>query len=110
MIEQEYGNKTKPDSSSNPQADTIIERIHQVLGNLIHSFNLHDTYVYDAEPWMVIIVTEAFGVRATYHRTEQKNPGQLLFGQDMILQINHLENWRLIRQRKQAQIDKDVIH
>ena len=27
----------------------------------------------------------------------------------MILPINHRANWRLIRQRKQAQIDKDVI-
>ena len=27
----------------------------------------------------------------------------------MILPINHLENWRVIRQRKQAQIEEDVI-
>ena len=27
----------------------------------------------------------------------------------MILPINHIANWRLIRQRKQAQIDKYVI-
>ena len=26
----------------------------------------------------------------------------------MILPINHIANWRLIRHRKQAQIDKDV--
>ena len=28
----------------------------------------------------------------------------------MILPINNLKNWRLIRQRKQVQIEKDVIH
>ena len=27
----------------------------------------------------------------------------------MILPLNHIANWGLIRQRKQAQIDKDVI-
>ena len=52
MIEQEYGIKTKPDSSRNPQANAIIERIHQVLGNLVRSFNLHDTYVHDDDPCM----------------------------------------------------------
>ena len=59
LIEQEYGIKTKPDSFGNLQANTIIERIHQVLGNLIRSFNLHDTYVYDTNPCMGILAEEA---------------------------------------------------
>ena len=50
LIEQEYGIKTKPYSSRNPQANVIIERTHQILGNLIHYFNLHDTYVDDTDP------------------------------------------------------------
>ena len=52
LTEQEYGIKTNPDSSRNPQANVIIERIHQVLRNLIRYFNLHDTYVDDSDPWM----------------------------------------------------------
>ena len=58
---------------------------------------------------MGILVAMAFAVRDTYHRTKQKSRVQLVSGRDMILPINHLANWRLIRQRKQAQIDKDVI-
>ena len=65
LIEQEYGIKTKTASSRNPQANTIIERIHQVLGNIIRSFNLHDTYVDEADPWMGILAAVAFVVRAT---------------------------------------------
>ena len=42
LIEKEYGMKTKPASSGNPQANAIIERIHRLLGNLIRYFNLHD--------------------------------------------------------------------
>ena len=52
LIEQEYGIKTNPASFSNMQAKTTIERIHKVFENLIHNFNLHDTHVYDANPWM----------------------------------------------------------
>ena len=58
---------------------------------------------------MGILVAMAFAVRDTHHRTKQKSRVQLVSGRDMILPINHLANWRLIRQRKQAQIDKDVI-
>ena len=58
---------------------------------------------------MRILAAEAFVVRAMYHRTKQKNPVRLVFGQDMILPIKHIANWRLIRQSKRAQIDKDVI-
>ena len=104
LIEQGYGIKTKPASSGIPQANATIERIHQVLGNLIHNFNLHDTYVDDADPWMVILAAAASTVRSTYHRTKHKNMGQLVFGRYMILPINHLANWIFIRQRKQAKI------
>ena len=102
MIEQKYVIKTKPASYRNPQANATIERIHQVLGNLIRCFNLHDTYVYDADPWMVILASAALAVQSTYHRTKQKNPGQLIFGRDMILPLNHLANWISICQQKQA--------
>ena len=58
---------------------------------------------------MGILAAVAFAVRAMYHQTKQKSPGQLVFGQDMILPINHLASWILIHQRKQAQIEKEVI-
>ena len=38
-----------------------------------------------------------------------KITSQLVSGRDMILPINHVADWRYLRQRKQAQIDKDVI-
>ena len=109
MTEQEYGIKTKPDSSGNPQANVTMERIHQLLGNIVRTYNLQETYVDDAEPCMGILATEDFSVRSTYHRTKQKSPGQLVFGQDMILPIKHIANWRHICQRKQKQIEKYAI-
>ena len=99
MIEKEYVIKTKPTSSGNPQANAIIDIIHQLLGDLIRYFNLQDTYVDDADPWMIILATAAFAVRATYHRTKQKSPCRLVFGRDMILPINRLENRIIICQR-----------
>ena len=46
--------------------------IHQVLGNLVHTYNLQVTYVDDADPWMGILEAAAFVVQNTYHRTKKK--------------------------------------
>ena len=40
LIEKEYNIKTKPASPGNTQANTIVEIIHQVLGNLVRTYNL----------------------------------------------------------------------
>ena len=37
------------------------------------------------------------------------SPGQLVFGCDMILPIKQMVDYKLIRQKKQAQINKDNI-
>ena len=67
LIEQEYRIKTNPDFYGNSQANAIVERIHKSLGDLIRSFNPHDT-----DPWMGILFAEDFAVQATYHQTKQK--------------------------------------
>ena len=46
LTEQEYGIKTKSASPRNPQENAKIERIHQVLRNIVHTYNLQETYVY----------------------------------------------------------------
>ena len=58
---------------------------------------------------MGLLSAAAFAVRSTYHTTKDKNPGELVFGQDMILPINHVVERKYGRQRKQTQIEHDVI-
>ena len=97
---------TKPHSPGNPQADAIIERINQSLGRLVYTYNIQETYIDDDDPWMGILAIAAFAVRSTYHIIKNKSPNQLVFGRDMMLPINHVVDWRFIRQKKHAQIDK----
>ena len=92
LIEQEYDIKTKPDLPRNPQEGATIERIYQVLGNILRTYNLQEAYVDDSDPWMGILAAADFVVKSTYHRTKQKSPGQFVFGRYMILPINHIEN------------------
>ena len=67
LIEEEYGIKTKPSYFGNLQEKTTIEGIHQSLGKILWTYNLHETYVDDADTWMGIIAAYDFGVLSTYH-------------------------------------------
>ena len=109
MIENEFRIKTKPGSLGNPQADTIIEIIYQVLENLVHKYNIQEKYVDDSDSWMGIIAAASFALRSTHHRGKGKSPSHLFFGGDIILPINYEANWWYIREPKQAQIDNYVI-
>ena len=89
--------------------NAIVERIHQVIRNLVRTYNIQETYVDDSGPWMGILTSAAFAVHSTYHTTKGKSRGQIVFGQDMILPINNVSDWRYIRHHKQTQMDNEVI-
>ena len=107
MIKDDYWIKNKPITVRNHQANAIVERIHQVIANIIRTFELEDNYLDEDDPWKGILSATAFAVRSTFHTTLRKTPGQLVFGRDMILNIQHVANWEYIRARKQKLIDKN---
>jgi len=109
MLKNDYGITRKPITTRNPQANAIIERVHQVIGNIIRTFELQDNYLDEENPWKGILSATAFAVRSTYHTTLKKSPGQIIFGQDMIFNIEHIANWEYIRANKQKIIHKNNI-
>jgi transposase InsO family protein len=90
----------KGQTVSTPQANAIVERVHQVIGNIIRTFELESIY-----PWKGILSATAFAARSTFHTSLQSIPGQLVFGRDMIFNIQHIANWEFIKQRKQKIIN-----
>jgi len=107
MIKNDYKVTAKPITTRNPQANAIVERVHQVIGNMVRSFELQDAYLDEDDPWSGILSAVAFAIRSTYHTTLMKTPGQLVFGRDMLLNVQHTANWEFIRKRKQHLIDKN---
>jgi transposase InsO family protein len=105
MCRDDYGLKRKPITTRNPQANAIIERVHQTIGNILRTFDV--TNIDDTNPWGGILATVMFAVRATYHTTLQASPTQLVFGRDAILNIKHITNWTHIQQRKQERINEN---
>ena len=103
MCHNDYGLKTKPITTRNPQSNAIIERIHQTIGNIIRTFDVSN--IVNSDPCSGILASTMFAVRATYHTTLQASPMQLVFGRDAILNIKHVADWEHIRQRKQLRIN-----
>ena len=88
MCQNNYGLKRKPITNSNPQSNTIIERIHQTIGNIIHKFDV--SKIVNNDPCYGILSATMFAVCATYHTTLQASPMKLVFGQYSILNIRHV--------------------
>ena len=107
MCKDDYNIKCKFITTRNPQANAIIERVHQVLGNLIRSYELEDNYMDEKDPWAGILTAAAFALRSTVHTTLKATPGQLVFGRDMMLNVKHEANWQAIKERKQRLIHKN---
>lgn len=110
MMTNDYGIERKGTTVRNPQANAIIERIHQTLGNIIRTFQLHGDdppYMDKDDPWAGILAATMFALRATYHTTLKATPAQLVFGRDAILNTVFEANWQLIKEQKQRMINKN---
>ena len=108
MMTNDYGIERKGTTVHNPQANAIIEHIHQTLGNIIRTFQLQDDpYKNPHDPWAGILSATMFALRATYHTTLQATPAQLVFDRDALLSTAFEANWQLIKERKQKIINKN---
>ena len=85
MITNDYGITVKPITSRNPQANAILERVHQTIGNILRTFKVQNMVLDDKNPWDGILASTMFALRATVHTTTQYTPAQLIFGRDSII-------------------------
>jgi transposase InsO family protein len=96
MIQEEYDLEKRKTTTRNPQANAVLERVHQTLGNIIRTYQVHDIYLDEEHPWDGILAATMFAIRATYHTTLQATPAQLVFGRDAILNMTFEANWNFI--------------
>ena len=88
-------------------SNAILERINQVIENIVQNFNIQQTYFYENDPWTCILAASEFVICSTTNGNKGYSPGQLIFGHDMILPIKHRVDWELVHQQKQTQINRD---
>jgi hypothetical protein len=64
-----------------------------------------DNYLDAKDPWKRIPSVAAFAVTSTFPITLRHTAGQLVFGKDMIFNVQHSADWDYIKQRKQKIIN-----
>jgi hypothetical protein len=72
LCHEDYRLKHKPITMHNPQVNAIIERVHQTISNIIHTFDVQK--INDDDPWSSILADTLFALRATYHTTLKALP------------------------------------
>ena len=60
LIETEYGITDAPSTLVNPMSNAVLEWIHRVLGNLVRTCNINQSYVDKDDPWSVILYAADF--------------------------------------------------
>ena len=105
LLRDEYGIKRKPITTRNPQANSMVERAHQTLHNLVRTQGIRDKRDLDPDMlWSGILTAVRFGMNSTVHTTSRATPAQLVFGRDAIHNTNFTANWQYIKERKQRLI------
>ena len=102
---KDFAIKPTPTTIKNPQANAILERVHQVIGNMLRTKNLQEYDFDETDPWSEILASVACAILRTHHTTLQATPAELVFSRDMKLNIKFLADWEAIGTRKQKQVD-----
>ena len=71
MIQANYGITVKPINSRNLQANSILERVHQTIGNIIRTFKVQDIVLDDENSWDRILASSMFALHTTVHSTAE---------------------------------------
>jgi hypothetical protein len=101
-----YGLKHKSTTEKNPQGNSILETIHQVVANMLRSFDLDNQELDEHDPFGEYLALVAWTILCTYHTMLEAMPGQLVYRRDMILDIPYTTSWGKINSRKQELIAK----
>ena len=74
-----YKIKRKPTSVKNPQANAILEQIHAVLGNMLHTYKLDMAKSVKTSDIDVFLSDAAWAICSTYHTVLKASPGAAIF-------------------------------
>jgi hypothetical protein len=100
-----YGLKRKPTSVKNPQANAILERLHQTIGQMLRTRELDMADTISSNDIADFLTDAAWAVRSTYHTVLKASPGAALFGRDMLFNIPFQADWNKIGDYRQRQTD-----
>ena len=106
-LKDEYGLRRKLITTRNPQANSMVERAHQTIHNLIATQGITNKSDLPGESWDGILAAVRFAMCATVHSTTRATPMQLVFNRDAIHNVRFEANWQYIKERRQRLIQQN---
>ncbi len=99
---ESFGINCKQTMVKNPQANGILECVHQVLGQMLRTAELDMADSVTPDDVEVFLDNVAWAIRSTYHMVLKASPGAAIFGWDMLFNIPFVADWRKIGERRQS--------
>ena len=107
-----YSIQGRPTTSKNPQANSVCERMHQTVGNMLRAMSSL-TPALGVENAIHMVDTAlarcVYATRTAVHGSLRASPGSLVFQRDMILDIPVIADWLFISEHRQQLIDQRLI-
>ena len=98
-------------TSKNPQSNSICERMHQTVGNVLRTL-LHGNPPLNLTQAREIIdqalANAMHAIRTTVMTTLGATPGSLAFSRDMFLNIPLIADWQAIAKHREQRINDDL--
>jgi len=95
---ESYGLKREPTSIRNPQANAILERVHQVLMAMVRTSELDMADSVAPNDVDVVLTNASCAIRSTYHTVLKASPGAAIFGRDMLFDVPFIADWKKLSQ------------
>ena len=94
----------------NPRANAILERVHDVIGNMLRTYDFENQVIDNwgadkQDPLDGFLQAVAFAIRATYQTSIGTSPAALAFGRDMFFPTKYVANWKLMKQMRRKQME-----
>ncbi len=93
---ESYGITRKPTMVKTPRANGILERVHQVLGQMLHTAELDMVDSVTPDDINVFLDNAAWAICSTYHTVLKASLGGAILGWDMLLDIPFVADWHKI--------------
>jgi hypothetical protein len=97
--------KPTPITNKNPRANSIVERMHLVLGKYV-GIQLAKQYPND-RPIEDMTSAAAYAIRAIVHGTTKYSPARLVYQKDLILRTRVEAETELVKRRRETAIFKN---
>ena len=74
--------------SRNPQTNSVLERVHPIVGNIMRTFKVQDMVLDGNHPWNIILAINIFALCGIIYTTTQYTQGTISLYKNWQLAIN----------------------